>query len=272
MLVVAAIVRREFQVQRRYPLSMINLVLLTPLYEMALPALLLGSAFLVNGSAVGLATMAGTDDLAGWLGLGLLAASLLVGAVWGVSGTLKSDRDTGVLEHSFATPVPRESFVVGAVLTGTLFTLVASGVLLAFAIGFLGASYRLTGVLLSVPVVLVMLLGNCGFGYLTGAATLRLRRPDSLVDPLTTLASVFSGITFPLTVLPPLIRPLTYVLPTTWGLDIIRHLSLGTTPLLPLPYEVVGLAVTSTAFLLVGRWAFVRAERQVTTAGTLTQF
>ncbi|HUR02892.1 MAG TPA: ABC transporter permease [Nonomuraea sp.] len=264
--------RREFQVQRRYPISMINLVLLTPLYELALPALLLGSAFLVNGSAVGLATMAGTHDLAGWLGLGLLVASVLVGAVWGVSGTLQSDRNTGVLEHSFATPVPREAFVIGAVLAGTLFALVASGVLLAIAIGFLGASYRLTGVLLGVPVLLVMLLGNCGFGYLTGAATLALRRPDSLVEPLTTLASVFSGITFPLTVLPPVIQPLTYALPTTWALDLIRHLSLDTEPLLPLPYEVVGLAGTSMAFLLVGRWVFVRAERQVTTAGTLTQF
>ncbi|MFG2652929.1 ABC transporter permease [Streptomyces sp. NPDC048436] len=265
-------VLRELRVQWRYPLSMINLVLLTPLYEMAIPTLLLGTAFLVDDSSVGLTRMVGTDDLVGWIGLGVLVASVMTGAVRGVSGTLQSDRQTGALEHSWAGPVSRDAFVLGAVGAGTIFTAGASALLLAFGIGVLGADYDPTGVLLSLPVVLALLVGNCGFGYLAAAAALLLRRPAPLLDPLTGLAAAFSGVAFPLTVLPEAVRWLTFVLPTTWSLDLMRWLTLDTRTLVPLPYEVTALVVTSLGFLLLGRRIFLRAERKVQTTGALTQF
>ncbi|MEV4112094.1 ABC transporter permease [Nonomuraea sp. NPDC049695] len=270
--VTLAVVRREFQVQCRYPLSMVNLVLLTPLYELALPALLLGSAFLVNGSAVGLARLVGTTDLAAWLGVGVFVASLLVGAVMSVAGTVRSDRVTGVLEHSWATPASREAFVLGAVLTGTLFTVASSGLLIAVAVVFLGASYSPPGLVLSIPVCGVMLLGNCGLGYLAAAAGLRLRRPEAVLDPVMALAATFSGVAFPLTVLPEALRVLTYPLPATWCLDLLRHLTVGTAPLAPPLVELAAATATSLAFFFGGRWVFLRTERQVMAAGTLTQF
>lgn len=265
-------VLRELRVQWRYPLSMINLVLLTPLYEMAIPTLLLGTAFMVDSSAVGLTRMVGTEDLAAWVGLGVLVASVLTGAVRGVSGMLQSDRQTGALEHSWASPASREAFVLGAVGAGTIFTAAASALLLAFAIGVLGADYDPTGVLLSVPVAGALLVGNCGFGYLAAAAALVLRRPGPLLDPLTGLVAAFSGVAFPLTVLPEPVRWLTYVLPSTWSLDLMRCLTLDTRTLVPMPYEVTALVVTSLGFLLFGRRVFRRAERKVQTTGALTQF
>jgi ABC-type polysaccharide/polyol phosphate export permease len=247
-------------------------VLLTPLYEMAVPTLLLGTAFLVRGSPVGLARMVGTTDLAGWVGLGVLVASLFVGAVWSVTATLESDRATGVLEHSWATPTRREAFVIGGVLTGTLFASAASAVLLAFAVVVLGARYHLPGVALCLPVLAVMLVGNCAFGYLAAAATLLMRRAESLIEPVTTLLITFSGVGFPLMLLPVPARLPTYLLPTTWGLDLARCLTLGTTPLLPVPAELAALVATSAGLFAVARVVFLRAERHIRIAGTLTQF
>lgn len=269
---VTAIVLRELRVQRRYPISMVNLVLLTPLYQLALPTLLLGTAFLVNGSAAGLARMVGTTDLPGWLGLGVLAAALVVGAIVSVTSTLDADRTTGVLENSWASPAPREAFVIGGVVTGTVFTAAASAILLALAITVLHASYGLLGAVACLPVVLTMLVGNCGFGYLAAAAILRLRRADALIDVATLIAVTFSGVSFPLLLLPAAARLPTYLLPGTWGLDLLRHLTLGTHPLLPMLAELVALPVTSFGWLAIGRGVFLRAERQVRTAGTLTQY
>lgn len=270
--VAAAVVLREWRVQRRYPISMINLALLTPLYQLALPTLLLGSAFLVNGSSVGLARQAGTTDLAGWIGIGVLSASLLVGAVTSVYSTLEADRLTGVIEHSWASPAPREAYVIGGVLTGTLFASASSVILLAFAIAVLGASFFIPGALLSVPVLLVMVVGNCGFSYLVGAALLALRRAEALVDVVTMVAVLFSGVSFPLTLLPSAARWLTYLLPNTLGLDVTRHLTLSTRTLLPLPVELAAAVLTSAVWFAVGRWAFLRTEHQLRTTGTLAQF
>jgi ABC-2 type transport system permease protein len=269
---VGAVVLREIRVQRRYPLSMINLVLLTPLYEMALPTLLLGSAFLVDGSAVGLARMVGTDDMVGWLALGVLVASTVVGAIWSSTDTLVADRDTGVLEHSWATPAPREAYVIGAVATGTMFGLGAGAILVGFAVVFLGASYSVWGAVLCLPVAAVMVLGNCGLGYLAAAATLAMRRAEALLNPLTLLILTFSGVAFPLTLLPQTPRYLTYLLPSTWGVDLFRYFTMQTTPLEPLPIALAALAITSTGLFLFGRRVFLRAEFKLRTGGTLTQF
>ncbi|WP_300609532.1 ABC transporter permease [Trebonia sp.] len=268
----AAVVLREWRVQRRYPVSMVNLAFLTPLYQLALPTLLLGSAFVVGGSAVGLSRQTGTSDLAGWIGAGVLTATLLVGAVTSVYETLEADRQTGVIEHSWASPAPRQAFVLGGVLTGSLFGTVSSIVLLTIAVTLLHGSFALPGVLLSLPVLLLMLAGNCGYSYLVGAAVLVLREADVIVELPTLLVMLFSGVFFPLTLLPAAARLPTYILPDTWELDLIRHLTLATRPLAPVAAEVAAAVATAAAWLAIGVWAFLSTERRLRAAGTLAQF
>jgi len=251
---------------------MINLALFTPLYQLALPTLLLGSAFVVGGSAVGLSLEVGTSDLAGWIGAGVLTATLLVGAVTSVSETLEADRLTGVIEHSWASPAPRHVFVIGGVLTGSLFGAVSSFILLSLAVALLHASFAAPGALLSVPVLLLMVVANCGFSYLAGAGVLALRQADVIIEVPTLVIVLFSGVSFPLTLLPKAARWPSYLLPDTWELDLIRHLTLSTRPLMPAAAEVAAAGGTAAAWLAAGLWVFLRTERRLRTAGTLTQF
>lgn len=267
-----SVVLREWRVQRRYPISMVNLALLTPLYQLALPTLLLGSAFVVGGSSIGLSHETGTTDLAGWIGLGVLAASLLVGAVSSVYNTLEADRLTGVIEHSWASPAPREAYVIGAVLTGTLFAGVSSVILLAFANLALGARFDLVGIVASIPALALMVLANCGYSYFVAALVLALRRAEALVDVATMLAVLFAGCTFPLTLLPEVARWPAYVLPDTFGLDVIRQLTLGSRPLLPLPIELAAAAVVGIFWFVLGRRTFLAAERSLRMTGALAQY
>ena len=78
--VAAAVVQREWRVQRRYPISMVNLALLTPLYQLALPTLLPGTAFLVGGASVGLGrampSARWASRLIGVYGMSLVAAGV----------------------------------------------------------------------------------------------------------------------------------------------------------------------------------------------------
>lgn len=267
-----AVVRREWHVQRRYPISMINLALLTPLYQLALPTLLLGSAFLVGGIALGLSTVVGTTDMAGWIGMGMLSATLLVGAVTSVYDTLDADRSTGAIEHSWATPAPREAYVIGGVLTGSMFGSASGFILLSLAAVILGASFSAAGILASLPVLALMVAGNAGVAYLGAAALLMMRRAGSLVEVCTMFTVLFSGVSFPLELLPGATRWPTYLLPDTWELDLIRHLTLSSRLLLPPIDELAGAAVTAVLWLLIGRLAFKRAEGRLAASGSLAQY
>jgi len=144
--------------------------------------------------------------------------------------------------------------------------------LIGFGVVMLGARYDPRGALIGVAVFVVMLVGVVGYGYLAAAASLRIRRAETLLDLGAMLMSVFSGVAFPLTLLPGVLRVVTYLLPSTWGLDLMRHLTLGTSPLLPVAVEVGALAVTAGGFLVLGRRCFAAAERHVRTIGSLSQF
>jgi hypothetical protein len=65
-----AVAKKELLITRRYPLQLVNEVM-QPLYQFLLPSLLLGLTFYVGGRAIGLETSVGTDDLPGYLFLGI---------------------------------------------------------------------------------------------------------------------------------------------------------------------------------------------------------
>lgn len=266
-----AVLRREWHVQLRYPVSMFSTVIMNPLYQLVLPTLLLGSAFVVAGQSLGLLREAGTVDLAGWLAAGVFLAMVTVGAMTSVYETLDADRTTGALEHTWTTPASHHVYVGGAVLTGTTMGGAAAVVLGAFGVA-LGARFDGFGLLASVPVMALAVLGNLGFGYLVASSLLLMRRADVLAEVGTMTVVGFSGVTFPLTLLPDVVRWPTYLLPGTWALDLTRVLSLHTRPLAPVLVEVLALVATSSAWLAVGAVAFARADRSVARAGTLAQY
>jgi ABC-2 type transport system permease protein len=82
---------------------------------------------------------------------------------------------------------------------------------------------------------------------------------------------VLSGAAFPIIVLPELVRWISYLLPTTHALDLMRVAALDTRPLLPLPLEWLMLILTSVALLVVGRAAWMSTEHRLRVLGTLGQ-
>jgi ABC-type multidrug transport system permease subunit len=72
-------------------------------------------------------------------------------------------------------------------------------------------------------------------------------------------------------VLPDALQWVSYLLPTTHALDLVRVSALGTTPLLPAPVEWTMLVVTSVALLLIGRHAWLATEHRLRVLGTLGQ-
>ena len=110
-----------------------------------------------------------------------------------------------------------------------------------------------------------------GIGYLIGAIVLRMRDANFFVDAADFIVVALSGAGFPIIVLPGLVRWVSYLLPTTYALDLMRVSALDTPPLLPLPLEWSMLAVTSVTLLVVGRWAWLVTEHHLRRTGTLGQ-
>jgi ABC-type polysaccharide/polyol phosphate export permease len=98
-----------------------------------------------------------------------------------------------------------------------------------------------------------------------------MREPNFFVDAASFLFAMASGVAFPVIVLPVLLRPIAFALPTTYALDILRIHALGTTPIAPEPIEWLALVATSLIALRLGIAAFRRTEHRMRVLGTLGQ-
>ena len=158
--------------------------------------------------------------------------------------------------------MPKSAQNIWAVVTTMI--LVVIGVLI-FGAEFAGR------LVVAVPVLSLVSIGVLGFGYLVGAIVLRMREANFFVDATDFIVVCLSGAAFPIIVLPWFVRWISYLLPTTHALDLMRVSALGTPPLLPLPLEWLMLVLTSAAFLLLGRWAWLATEHRLRVAGEIGQ-
>ena len=121
------------------------------------------------------------------------------------------------------------------------------------------------------PAILLASISMIGIGYLVASAVLMIREPNFMVDATNFIFAMLSGVAFPITVLPPVIQPFCYLLPTTYAVDLLRYYALDTIPLLPPPVQWVMLVVLAVVYIVVGRWVFLRTEHRMRVLGTTGQ-
>ena len=262
-----AIARKELQIFGRYRLNAVNQVV-QPIYQTLIPGLLLGATFAIGGEVVGLAETAGTTDIVGFLFLGMLALGLASAGFWGVAFSIKLELDAGTLEPAWLTPTRRETFVIGLTIAGVIIAGAAIAVLILVGVWLFGADIGPRAAI-ALPILALTSIGVLGIGYLVGAVVLRMREANFFVDAADFLFVALSGAAFPIVVLPDAVRWVSYLLPTTYALDLMRVAALGTRPLLEPAAEWVLLGVTSVALLVVGRWTWLATERRIRVKGTL---
>jgi len=108
-----------------------------------------------------------------------------------------------------------------------------------------------------------------GFGVGFAGLVLLVRQANSITDAGQFILSTLSGQSFPVHDLPRWLAAVALALPTTYGLDALRTLVLGGSPLLPLGAEQRLLAIMAAALAAAGAAAFWAVERRVRRAGTL---
>jgi ABC-2 type transport system permease protein len=264
-----AIARKQLQIFARYRLNAVNQVV-QPLYQILIPGILLGATFAIRGEAVGLAETAGTTDIIGYLFLGMLALNLASAGFWGVAFSIRLELDAGTLEPGWLTPTRRETFIVGLTGAALLIAVVSTAILVLIGIWLFGAQLA-PRLAIALPVLAIASIGVLGIGYLVGAVVMRMREANFFVDAADFIFVALSGAAFPILVLPEAVRWISYLLPTTHALDLMRVAALDTRPLLPLPVEWLMLAVTSVVLLLIGRATWLRTEHRLRVRGTLGQ-
>ena len=264
-----AVARKDIQHLSRYRLVMPSMVF-NPLYQAIVPAFLFGASFTVGGRQVGLESSLGTADLSGFLFMGGVISGMVAVAFWVVAMGLRQEMDQGVLEPSWLTPTRRETFVLGRALGGLAIFVPVQAALFAIGIAFFGLRIR-PETLWALPAVTVGVVAIGGVAYLIAGLVLLVREANFLVDTLSFVFTMVSGVAFPITVLPGAGQAVAVLLPSTWAVEILRFHSIGARTVVDPALAYAALLLTSLLVVPLGLWAFRSADRWVRVHGTIAQ-
>jgi len=265
-----AVARKDIRNVSRYRFVVASQIF-TPLYQGVLPALLFGASFAVSGRVVGLEKTIGTADLAGFIFLGGVMSGLVATTFWAMAMSFRNEMEAGTLEPTWLTPTRRETLVLGRALGGLFWFVFGQIAIFAVGIVFFGLRFRLE-MFYATPAILLAILAMIGIAYLLAGLVLVIKEANFFIDTTNFLFATASGVAFPVTLLPGVLQPIAFVLPTTYAMDILRQQALGTRPLFDPVLEYIALTAGTVVMYPVGLWAYRAADRRIRTRGTINQY
>jgi ABC-2 type transport system permease protein len=154
--------------------------------------------------------------------------NVVQGVMAGLVQAILEDRERyRMMKYVVVTPASLFPFLLGRSLARVLGSFVAVAITLLVGIVFLGVELQ-PNLLILVPATVLGVLGVLALGIFMAGWCLQLRQeawsyPEAIAGALYLL----SGAVFPIDVLPSILHPVAYAMPTTWWLEASRRGLLG---------------------------------------------
>lgn len=198
----------------------------------------------------------------GFLGLSLssFAASIREGQVM------------GTLEIMLLSPTRLSAILISSSLWGymmTVFRVVLYLIVGAFVFGADLGEANVGGALL---IMILSIASFTGFGVLSAALVLIVKKGDPLAIILNGASSLLAGVFYPVAVLPDWLEPVSKVLPLTYALDSMRLAMLQGQSIYELRYDILILLGFTLILTPISFLVFRRALKKAKMEGSLIQY
>ena len=190
----------------------------------------------------------------------LLLFTFTRSTLWGPINAVSNDLYNGTLEYLYSLPGSRYAYYVGTVLAEVALGMVVFLPLYGLLVVTSGANpLNMLMVLLAGALTLAALTS---LGIMIALLALVWRQVGSIASVLGILFEMLAGAYLPVTAFPQPIQYLAYLLPYTWGYDLVRYYALsGDWPtLLPVWQEWGALALFAVIYIALSRYLLGKAE------------
>ncbi len=181
----------------------------------------------------------------GLIGMAVLFSSMMGGVsiIW--------DREFGFLKEILIAPVSRFYVALGKAVGGVT-TSIIQGILIMVIAWLIGIKFvSLPGVIAAIPIMFIMGIGFIGLG-ISLASVIESHEGFQMVMSFLTMPLVLlSGAFFPIDNLPGWLRVLVYANPLTYGIEALRWLLLGKSPI-PLFLCIAVIILFAILMLVIG--------------------
>ena len=260
-----ATVVKDLQIERRYIPDLIGNGV--QLAVRVLFYLLLSGIIAVKGQNSPLGRdMSGQDLFIFFLG-GLLLFVFNGTALGTPVNSVTRDLNNGTLEFLYSNPSSRYAYFVGTVVANALISQTVFLPLFVFLCLYSGSSPRNACLVLLVCALVVVTL--IALGIMIALLGILWRQVSSVTQVVAIMFELLAGAYFPVSAFPAGLQYIAYLLPYTWGYDLIRYYSFDGQwkTLLPVWAEWLVLGMAALLYTIVSRFLLRKAEQHAKKRG-----
>jgi ABC-2 type transport system permease protein len=249
--VALAVLRRDWEIERTYRLSLV-LTFLSTVWS-AIGLYFFGQ-LVTDPAALG-------NYEGGYFEFALVGIAIVSFASVGVksfSGSLVNEQATGTIDLLLSSPASRPGLLSGLFLLPFGLATAQFLILLGIGIGVLGTGLPAGGLLLCLPILLLTTATFAAMGIASAGVLMVAKRGDPISGLVIQLTTMLSGAVYPIDVLPRFLQVVAKLLPATWGISACRELLLGGASFTDVLPEVGVLAAFTVIMLPLSLVAFRR--------------
>jgi ABC-2 type transport system permease protein len=227
--------------------------------------------FLESGSPPPWNPQGEANELGLFLLTGFLGFTIFQRLLWAALGITTLERYGGTLESQYLTPASRFALLVGAAAGGMIRVVYMYAAFLVGALFFIG-SWKIAHPGMLIVALLALFIPGVAWGALLNATILFARDASAYVSITHPPLNFFSGVRFPVSLLPGWMQAISAVIPLTWSLDILRAVLLEGASLAAITRPLAICLGVSAICLLLAAWNVRRCERLARERGTMVLY
>jgi ABC-2 type transport system permease protein len=203
-----------------------------------------------------------------FIAVGNALQSISWNTVFSVINITGHDKWDGTLPLVLATPANRLPLYVGRAMIHVLDGILSAAISFVFAAFLFGVDFSQTNPLALIVAIVMTAFTMAGFGLLIGGFCFFFRNPMVFANIFTFCLLIFCGVNFPVTSLPSVIQPVSYIFPLTYGLAAARNAIVGQNLIQIGPTLAIQLVV-GVASMLIGYVLFRSFENNARKTGKM---
>jgi len=242
-----AIIDKEFRMFFRYPLRVISSILVGLVF--LLQFVYFGQAILGGRFSRLLEEATGVGDYPTYVLIGYVlwwvSVSPMEASVWGVRRELQR----GTFESNVMAPIGILKMIMGLAISWMMMDSII--MLLVFALGVVIFDIKVSAIYVAkaIPIIALAFVTFLGFGIVFAGLVMMLKNIGPLANIFEFVILFLSGVFFPLSTLPEIVRKISWIIPLTHATSAVRKIFIG------LSYSSVVNEITAMLILLPVYWA-----------------
>ncbi|MBU4031358.1 MAG: ABC transporter permease [Candidatus Thermoplasmatota archaeon] len=202
----------------------------------------------------------------------ILIGSIGWGFMWAISGAtsnaLQSEMMMGTLEAIMSTPTKVTTLVLSYTIYGAFFGMLSVFLIIGAGVGLFGSD--ILGAISPATVVFffLMVAMMAGIGMIFGGLTVWTKNIGPLLGLFQNSTMFFSGVYYPISVLPAIIRPISHIMPFYYSVEGLRRSLMPGTP--DVWYYMGVTAIVAAVLLILGYIILMYAIKKAKRDGSLS--